>query len=213
MRTTAKPSEGASYAHCGHFRKPGTKEADFYGRMKTCLGFESPAFGDKFQSSVFHGLTIFLVFIAFASALADVVPPPAKAQLVYPELALPENGWCQLYTSERQVARFKVSAPEGTHYWVKLVDASTSAPSVVMFVRAGSTAEVKVPLGTYVVKYAGGKNWYGQTHLFGPDTAYGKSGRTMQFWLEGNIVHGHSITLYKVRNGNLQTQTIPASEF
>lgn len=142
-------------------------------------------------------------------------PPPAPVvvQPSYPEYALPENGWSQLYANERQVARFKVSAPEGTHYWVKLVDAATSAPAVAMFVRAGSTADVKVPLGTYVVKYASGKNWYGTTHLFGPDTAYGKADQTMRFWVEGNIIHGHSITLYKVLNGNLHTETIPASEF
>jgi hypothetical protein len=142
-------------------------------------------------------------------------PPPAPVvvQPSYPEYALPENGWSQLYANERQVARFKVSAPEGTHYWVKLVDATTSAPAIAMFVRAGSTAEIKVPLGTYVVKYASGKNWYGTTYLFGADTAYGKANETMRFWVEGNIVHGHSMTLYKVLNGNLRTETIPASEF
>ena len=142
-------------------------------------------------------------------------PPPAPVvvQPSYPEYALPENGWSQLYANERQVARFKVSAPEGTHYWVKLVDVATSAPAVAMFVRAGTTAEVKVPVGTYVIKYASGQKWYGTTYLFGPDTAYGKADQTMRFWIEGNVVHGHSMTLYKVLNGNLRTQTIPASEF
>ena len=142
-------------------------------------------------------------------------PPPAPVVVLptYPEYALPENSWSQLYTSERQVARFKVSAPEGTHYWVKLVDASTSAPAIAMFVRGGTTAEVKVPVGTYVIKYASGQKWYGTTHLFGPDTAYGKADQTMRFWIEGNIVHGHSMTLYKVLNGNLRTQSINASEF
>ena len=142
-------------------------------------------------------------------------PPPAPVVVLpsYPEYALPENSWSQIYTSERQVARFKVSAPEGTHYWVKLVDATTSAPAIAMFVRGGTTAEVKVPVGTYVIKYASGKNWYGTTYLFGPDTAYGKADQTMRFWIEGNIVHGHSMTLYKVLNGNLRTQSISASEF
>jgi hypothetical protein len=142
-------------------------------------------------------------------------PPPAPVvvQPSYPEYALPENSWSQIYTTERQVARFKVSAPEGTHYWVKLVDATTSAPAIAMFVRGGTTAEVKVPVGTYVIKYASGKNWYGTTYLFGPDTAYGKADQTMRFWIEGNIVHGHSMTLYKVLNGNLRTQSISASEF
>lgn len=142
-------------------------------------------------------------------------PPPAPVVVKpsYPEYALPENGWSQLYASDRQVARFKVSAPEGTHYWVKLTDVATAAPVIAMFVRGGTSAEVKVPAGTYVIKYASGQNWYGTTYLFGPDTAYGKADQTMRFWIEGNIVHGHSITLYKVLNGNLRTQSISASEF
>jgi hypothetical protein len=142
-------------------------------------------------------------------------PPPAPVVLQpsYPEYALPDNGMTVVSTGERQIARFKVSAPEGAHYWVKLVDATTSTPVVAMFVRAGSTAEVKVPAGSYVIKYASGNKWYGTTHLFGPDTAYGKANEPMRFWVEGNIIHGHSMTLYKVRNGNLRTETIPASEF
>ncbi len=142
-------------------------------------------------------------------------PPPAPVVLQpsYPEYALPDNGMTVVSTGERQIARFKVSAPEGAHYWVKLVDATTSTPVVAMFVRAGSTAEVKVPVGSYVIKYASGNKWYGTTHLFGPDTAYGKANEPMRFWVEGNIIHGHSMTLYKVRNGNLRTETIPASEF
>jgi hypothetical protein len=142
-------------------------------------------------------------------------PPPAPVVVrpSYPEYALPDNGMTMVSSSEQQVARFKVSAPEGTHYWVKLTDETTSATVIAMFVRSGSTAEVKVPLGTYVIKYASGKSWYGSTYLFGPDTAYGKANQTMRFWVEGNIVHGHSMTLYKVRNGNLRTESISASEF
>ncbi len=162
-----------------------------------------------------------------APARSDVPPAPAYApppvyappsvpvvvQPSYPEYALPDNGMTMVSSGDRQVARFKVSAPEGTHYWVKLVDATTMAPAIAMFVRSGSTAEAKVPVGTYVIKYASGQKWYGTTYLFGPDTAYGKADQTMRFWVEGNVVHGHSMTLYKVRNGNLRTETIPASEF
>jgi hypothetical protein len=140
-------------------------------------------------------------------------PAPVPVQPSYPEYAIPNNGMTAVYSSEPQIARFKVSAPEGTHYWVKLVDAVTMAPVIAMFVRSGSTAEVKVPLGTYVLKFASGNKWYGTTYHFGPDTAYGKADRTMRFWVEGNVINGHSVTLYKVQNGNLRTSTIPASEF
>jgi hypothetical protein len=142
-------------------------------------------------------------------------PPPAPVvvQPTYPEYALPDNGATTLYNSEAQVARFVVAAGSGSHYWVKLVEASTDRPVIAVFIRAGSTAEIKVPVGTYVIKYASGQKWYGTTHLFGPDTSRSKARDTFNFYIEGNIVHGHSITLYKVTGGNLRTESIPASEF
>ena len=126
---------------------------------------------------------------------------------------MPDNGATTLYNSEAQVARFVVAAGSGSHYWVKLVEASTDRPVIAVFIRAGSTAEIKVPVGTYVIKYASGQKWYGTTHLFGPDTSRSKARDTFNFYIEGNIVHGHSITLYKVTGGNLRTESIPASEF
>lgn len=142
-------------------------------------------------------------------------PPPAPVvvQPTYPEYALPDNGATWRYNSEAQVARFVVAAGSGSHYWVKLVEASTDRPIIAVFIRAGSTAEIKVPVGTYVIKYASGQKWYGTTHLFGPDTSRSKARDTFNFYIEGNIVHGHSITLYKVTGGNLRTESIPASEF
>ena len=142
-------------------------------------------------------------------------PPPAPVVVLptYPEYALPDNGATTLYNSEAQVARFVVAADVGSNYWIKLVDASTGRPAIALFVRAGTKAEVKVPLGTYVIKYANGRQWYGTTHLFGPDTSYSKAPDPVRFYVEGNIVHGFSITLYKVVNGNLHTERISASEF
>ena len=142
-------------------------------------------------------------------------PPPAPVVVLpaYPEYDLPDNGATWRYNSEAQVARFVVAADVGSNYWIKLVDASTGRPAIALFVRAGTKAEVKVPLGTYVIKYASGRQWYGTTHLFGPDTSYSKAPDPVRFYAEGNIVHGFSITLYKVVNGNLHTERISASEF
>jgi hypothetical protein len=39
------------------------------------------------------------------------------------------------------------------------------------FVNGGSTMTRKVPLGTFVLKYASGQSWYSESDLFGPDTA------------------------------------------
>ena len=142
-------------------------------------------------------------------------PPPAPVvvQPNYPEYALPDNGMTVVSSGERPVARFAVSAGLDSHYWIKLVDGSTGNPAVALFVRAGDKAEIRVPLGTYVVKYACGQKWYGTTHLFGPDTSYSKVPHPVSFYVEGDMVHGCSLTLHKVVNGNLRTETISASEF
>jgi hypothetical protein len=142
-----------------------------------------------------------------------IPPAPVVIQPSYPEYPLPDNGETHQYGSEKQVARFVVSAGSDSHYWIKLVDASTGTPAIALFVRAGSKAEIRVPLGTYVIKYACGQKWYGTTHLFGPDTTYSKAPNPVSFYVEGNRVHGYSITLYKVPNGNLRTESISASEF
>ena len=142
-------------------------------------------------------------------------PPPAPVvvQPSYPEYALPDNGTTWTYNNEEKVARFVVAADAYDHHWVKLVDAVTDAPVVAVFVRAGSKTEIKVPLGNYAVRYASGQKWYGPTHLFGPDTSRTKVAGAMRFWAEGEVVHGHSITLYRVSGGNLRTERISASEF
>jgi len=147
---------------------------------------------------------------------APVYTPPLAPVVVqpsYPEYAFPDNGTTWTYNNEEKVARFVVAADAYDHHWVKLVDAVTGAPVVAVFVRAGSKTEIKVPLGNYEVRYASGQKWYGPTHLFGPDTSRTKVAGAMRFWAAGEVVHGHSITLYRVSGGNLRTERISASEF
>ena len=142
-------------------------------------------------------------------------PPPAPVVVLpsYPEYALPDNGATYLYGNGERVARFVVDAGSGSHYWIKLVDVSTGAPVIALFVRAGSKAEIKVPLGNFEIRYASGQKWYGTTHLFGPETFRSKVTGSVRFYEEGDSVVGHSITLYKVTGGNMRTESISASEF
>jgi hypothetical protein len=130
-----------------------------------------------------------------------------------PELPLPPNGKIQTYTSGAGLAPFEIKSSVGSSYLVKLTDVSTGQPVLTVFVRGGSSVELKVPLGTYVVKYAAGDKWYGYTHFFGPSTGYSKAAETFTFAYEGNRVMGYTITLYKVHNGNLRTESISPNEF
>jgi len=137
----------------------------------------------------------------------------AEPTINYPECALPLNGIYSLETRNECIARFVVNASQYDNYYIKLEDTATKQIALTLFVRAGSTTEVKVPVGNYIVKYASGTKWYGTDHLFGPNTSYNKADTIFDFFIEGNQIVGNSVTLYKVKNGNLETKSIPKEEF
>jgi hypothetical protein len=130
-----------------------------------------------------------------------------------PELSLPPSGECRRYTRKEAIAPFQLRSSAGTNYLVKLVDARTNSTSLTVFVQGGDTAEVQVPLGSYVVKYATGKKWYGYRYLFGPTTGYSKADKVFTFRREGDQVAGFTIILYETTDGNLDTDPIPAESF
>ena len=90
----------------------------------------------------------------------------------YPEQALPLNETTQWFTSDKQTAPFTVHGIPDLHCLVKLYDFNTQKPVMSVFVHKGSTVKVKIPLGTYELKYATGERWYGYDYLFGPSTVY-----------------------------------------
>ena len=136
-------------------------------------------------------------------------PPP----FLEPELPLPPNGEVYTYTGSDRIAPFELKSSYGSNYLVKLADASTRQPVLTVFVRGGETVSIDVPLGTYTVKYAAGDKWYGYRFLFGPTTGYSKANETFNFRTAGNHISGYTITLYKVLNGNLKTESIRPDEF
>lgn len=143
-------------------------------------------------------------------------PKPAKPlQLAFqePEIARPKSGQVQNFSSASPIAPFEIKTSQLGNYLVKLVDTRTRNDIMTVFVRGGTTVEVEVPLGVFEVRYAHGEKWYGYKHLFGPDTVYSKADTTFDFNSDGNRVSGYTITLYSVRNGNLQTSKISAEDF
>jgi hypothetical protein len=127
---------------------------------------------------------------------------------------LPDNGKIIRYHSDRAIAPFEIKTRSGSgHYFVKLVSMSTKKDVLKVFVRDGRSVEVKVPLGSYELKYAVGKTWHGPELLFGPDTICSKADKILAFKKKGNRVLGHSVELYLQLDGNLPTEQIPRSEF
>jgi len=136
-----------------------------------------------------------------------------SAKPLIPEQPLPLTGSVRKLTVDESVAPFQIKADQGTNYLVKLVDTHSGSPVLTVFVRSGTTVEIKVPLGSYEVRYASGERWYGNKQLFGSGTTYSKAETIFKFEVIGNQVSGYTITLYKVPNGNLRTRNIKQEEF
>lgn len=146
-------------------------------------------------------------------------PTPARPVPVFdaPEQPLPRTGQIRsLGQHDRQgvLAPLKiVTASKGTNYYIKLVDAETRRPILVLFIRSGDTASVRVPVGMYHFKFATGHEWYGERFLFGPDTVYSVADKSLIFSVDGDDVVGHTLELVKQVNGNLGETQIAAADF
>lgn len=130
-----------------------------------------------------------------------------------PEIKSPSNGSVRKWTSAPSLAPLSIDTSAGSDYLVKLVDANTGNDVLDVYVKGGRNIELKVPLGSYHIKYASGEKWYGYEHLFGPKTGYSKADSLFRFEDTGYQVTGYTLTLYRVTNGNLRTQNINKSQF
>jgi len=139
--------------------------------------------------------------------------PPSRSRVSYPTVQV-RQGVHQLFTSAELIAPFRIVTPSGAEsYYVKLADAFTGAVVITFFVYGGQSFETEVPLGTYRVKYATGSTWYGEDHLFGPDTSYSEADKTFQFSVKENQISGYTVELIRQRGGNLHTKLISANQF
>ena len=98
-------------------------------------------------------------------------------------------------------------------YFVKLVEPGNFLPEISLYIRGGEKIEIKVPLGDYEIKYAVGKNWYGENYLFGGTTQVSKTDKIFNFKTEGNQVVGYTVELFLQTHGNLKTTNISMYDF
>ena len=134
---------------------------------------------------------------------------------------LPKNGTIRSFAHGERPAPLKVNTRGSDHHLIKLTRPGSTEAVMYLFIRAGQSAEMEVPLGTFEIKWATGKEWYGYKKKFGESTAYGKADKLFKF--EQTITQtstgytttmkGREITLYPVTSGNLSTKTISADEF
>jgi hypothetical protein len=119
------------------------------------------------------------------------------------EKPLPENGWCRMfYAQNKAVATFKITAEPYNNYYVRLVDHFNN-PKLLIFVRAGETTKVRVPLGVYELKWTRGEKWFGKD-VFGTGTVFRKAAGNLIFSEEetksGNKIFGNTINFNKMKS-------------
>jgi len=127
----------------------------------------------------------------------------------------PSNGSVKRFIGGDAVAPLQIATSSGkvAYYYVKLVDYDSDQDVMAIYIHAGETADVKVPLGSYEIKYAVGNIWYGDGYLFGPKTEYAKTDRWLDFKRTGYVVTGYKVELIMQVNGNLSTHAISKEEF
>lgn len=98
------------------------------------------------------------------------LPSPFNASMV----ELPENGLTFQNVPAPPLAQINVQSAPGFSYMLRLDDAITGDLAIMTFVHPGSSLNLSLPYGNYIVKYACGTAWYGHQYLFGLSTRYSK---------------------------------------
>lgn len=105
-----------------------------------------------------------------------------KKDTVYPPLTMPINEKIFYCAEEDTPSLFTVRNNGISNYYIKFVYEGTDTPAIIFFVRAKSTAEIKMPAGRFELRYAyGGSPWYGEKILFGEETRYAKDDDVYDF--------------------------------
>lgn len=151
------------------------------------------------------------------SARAAAIVAQEKEELKRSELPLPVNGIFSMTgrrgPQQTHAAPFKVTNSPDANTLLKLIRLSDGVEVMSIFIRAGQTVEVEVPIGSYKAKIASGQTWYGESIRFGPDTGYATLDTVLDFYIEGAQVLGNELRLTQVEGGNLRKVSLSASDF
>ena len=112
--------------------------------------------------------------------------------------------------------KITIKTSSGSDYYVYMDDMYGNN-DLAFYVVGGNTVTKNIPLGTYKLYYCSGSTWYGVNYKFGDNTVACTSDQLFEFTssISGDYIYYDTweVTLYKVSNGNMSTQTIPMSNF
>lgn len=130
-----------------------------------------------------------------------------------PLLPLPSNGIMRKSFS-KGVAPLQVTTKNyNHHHYLKLVNISTDKEICTAFLHGGATVKFVVPLGLCELRYAVGRDWYGEKYLFGPKTIFKKADKVLSLERHGYQISGYTIELYLRPHGNLESKKISMFDF
>lgn len=148
-----------------------------------------------------------------ASTISTTKSQPAP-EFSRPVQSLPQTGDnTASFSNGVAPLSIKTSPDGGHHYFVKIVNTVTNQELGSFFIRSGGVLDIQVPVGTYEIKYAAGRQWYGEAYLFGPETTYSKADSIFNFSFDGYQYSGYTVELIMQRNGNLRTSGIHPSQW
>jgi hypothetical protein len=149
-------------------------------------------------------------------------PAPAPAPAVAPEeQSFPQDGTIYGYgvtddlanQPSPGIALFTIRTVSDDKFFVKMIDVATGRPVLAFCASANSVVTIKVPLGSYFIRYATGKTWYGIANLFGPETQYRQLNGKVEFADLGSGPPMKTITLSSLPDSSPGAAQIAESAF
>jgi len=161
-----------------------------------------------------------LSIVTSPQAAADPGPTPLRIELPHATASAdcsaepqPATGIYQSYSHARAIAPLTIRTTAGSNYLVKLQDTASGADIVSFFILGGQDLQASMPLGNFILKYATGQFWCGDAALFGPSTGVSRAKKVLRFYRDQSGTFGHTIELIPQVGGNLETYSIPRSQF
>jgi len=132
-----------------------------------------------------------------------------QKSLIYFEQEMPNKGCVLKSSGNFGQSPLRINTDAGGGYVVKLLNVDTKSTERLLFIPEHWEYEIDVPDGEYEIRYMIGSRWYGEKILFGNDCSCARADKTFSF----HDGHGYTITLRKVKNGNLRTEDMRKEDF
>lgn len=142
-------------------------------------------------------------------------PRPTSTATPLPQYNFPHNGTIDYFTFEDDcVAPLEIITSSDYNYTIiSVVRVGGVLPIIKAYIHGGETIEFDVPVGRYEIYFAEGDIYYGPQKMFSKEGAYSKFEEPLEFYGDGEYYYGHSLTLYSVYNGNIDTNSIDIEDF